>query len=117
MLFFVWWKLKKYCIFTKTKTNKNKNIMKTVREYLKLEWEENGGHITKKTILNKACDRIGSYQTYADIEGMYMAVYSFWEHNVEDFSEVENDKWVGYEIRVDAIKTDWLMRNYGVDFY
>ena len=21
MLFFVWWKLKKYCIFTKTKTN------------------------------------------------------------------------------------------------
>ncbi len=89
--------------------------MKTVREYLKLEWEENGGHITKKAILNNACDRIGSYQTYADIEGMYMAVYSYWEHNVEDFSEVENSKWVGYEIKVDAIKTDWLMRNYGVN--
>lgn len=89
--------------------------MKTVREYLRLEWEENGGHITKKAILNKACDRIGSYSTYADVEGMYMAVYSFWEHNVEDFGEVENDKWVGYEIRVDFNKTEWLLRNYGVD--
>ena len=29
MLFFVWWKLKKYCIFTKTKTN----IMKTLKQH------------------------------------------------------------------------------------
>jgi len=89
--------------------------MKTVRQYLTEEWNENGGHITKKTILNKSFDRIGSYQTYADVEGLYMAVYSFWSHNVEDFSEVENAKWVGYEIKVDAMKTDLLVRNYGVD--
>ena len=89
--------------------------MKTVRQYLRDEWNENGGHITKKAILNNSCDRIGSYQTYADVEGLYMAVYSYWEHNVEDFSEVENAKWVGYEIKVNEMKTNWLLRNYGVD--
>ena len=89
--------------------------MKTVREYLQEEWNENSGHITKKAILNNACDRIGSYQTYADIEGMYMAVYSFWEHNVEHLDTVENEKWVGYEIHVDVQKQDWLSRNYGIN--
>jgi hypothetical protein len=89
--------------------------MKTVREYLKNDWEENSGHITKKAILTNACDRIGSYQDYADIEGMYMAVYSFWEHNVECFDEVENEKWVGYELEVSIEKQQWLMNNYGVN--
>jgi len=89
--------------------------MKTVRQYLQEDFNENGGHITKKAILTNASDRIGSYATYADVEGMYMAVYSYWDHNVEDFNEVENSKWVGYEVRLDDMKTDWLIRNYGVD--
>ena len=89
--------------------------MKTVREYLNKEWEENSGHITKKAILNAACDRVGSYQTYADIEGMYMAVYTFWEHNIEDMSISENDKWVGYELTLDYNKTEWLKKNWGVE--
>ncbi len=88
--------------------------MKSVKQYLQEEWKENGGHITKKAILNNASDRLGSYQCYDDIEGSYMAVYSYWDHNVVDFSEVENDKWVGYEIRVDGQKEEWLLRNYGV---
>jgi hypothetical protein len=88
--------------------------MKTVREYLDKEWKENGGHITKKAILNAACDRVGSYQTYADIEGLYMAVYSFWDHNIESFDVSQNDKWVGYELTLDDDKTEWLLRNYGV---
>ena len=49
MLFFVWWKLKKYCIFTKTKTNKmtltqqienlksQKNSVRTNRELNNIE--------------------------------------------------------------------------------
>jgi hypothetical protein len=88
--------------------------MKTVRQYLREEWSENSGHITKKAILNNACDRIGSYQSYNDIEGAYMAVYSYWDHNVEHFNEVENHKYVGYEINVDGQKEQWLMKNYGV---
>jgi hypothetical protein len=94
--------------------NTNTNT-KTVRELLDSEWVSNGGHITKKAILNNACDRLGSYQTYESIEGMYMAVYSYWEHNVESMDISENEKWVGYEIRVDADRADWLMRNYGRD--
>ena len=62
--------------------------MKTVREYLREEWSENGGHITKKAILSHACDRIGSYNSYDDIEGPYMAVYSYWDHNVEHFKSL-----------------------------
>ena len=42
-----------------------------------------------------------------------MAVYSFWEHNVENFDQVENDKYVGYEITCDFDKTNWLIKNYG----
>ena len=89
--------------------------MKSVRQYLDEEWKENSGHITKKAILNACCDRIGSYMTYADIEGSYMAVYSYWEHNVEDFTEVENEKWVGYEIRPSLDKQSWLLKHYGTD--
>ena len=89
--------------------------MKTVRQHLREEWNENGGHSTKKAILRKACDRIGSYNSYDDIEGAYMAVYSYWSHNVEQFNEVENHKWVGYEINVDYEREEWLMRNYGVN--
>jgi len=87
--------------------------MKTVKEYLDKEWEENSGHITKKAILNAACDRVGSYQTYADIEGMYMAVYSYWEHNIYDMRVVENDKYYGYELFLDLDRTEWLTKNYG----
>ena len=89
--------------------------MKTVRDYLDKEWEENSGHIIKKAILNAASDRLGSYETYADIEGMYMAVYTFWEHNIEIFNVSENDKWVGYELTLDHNKTEWLRKNYGVE--
>ena len=41
MLFFVWWKLKKYCIFTKTKTTKYKNyeIQRTNRKTTKQNGE------------------------------------------------------------------------------
>jgi hypothetical protein len=46
---------------------------------------------------------------------MYMAVFSFWEHNVDSIDISENEKWVGYEIRVDADRADWLMKNYGRD--
>lgn len=87
--------------------------MKTVRDYLDKEWEENSGHIMKKAILNAASDMVGSYETYADIEGMYMAVYTFWEHKIEEFDVSENDKWVGYELRLDYDKTEWLRKNYG----
>jgi len=83
---------------------------KTVRTYLKEEWSSNGGHITKKAILDNCFDRIGSYLTYADIEGKYMAVYSYWEHNVENFDQVENDKYVGYEITCDLDRTNWLIK-------
>ncbi len=86
---------------------------KTVRTYLKEEWSSNGGHITKKAILDNCFDRIGSYLTYADIEGKYMAVYSYWEHNVENFDQVENDKYVGYEITCDLDRTNWLIKNFG----
>ena len=89
--------------------------MKTVREYLNKEWEENSGHIIKKAILNAASDRVGSYETYADIEGMYMAVYTFWEHNIEIFNVSENDKWIGYELTLDFNKTEWLKKNWGVE--
>jgi hypothetical protein len=89
--------------------------MKTLREYLDQEWSENGGHLTKKTILNKACDFIGSYMDYADIEGQYLAVYSFWEHNVDDIIVVENKSWVGYEIRLESTKSEWLRNNYNKD--
>ena len=88
---------------------------KTVIEFLNSEWESNGGHITKKAILNHACHKLGSYQDYASIEGMYMAVFSFWEHNVDSIDISENEKWVGYEITVDADRADWLMKNYGRD--
>ena len=33
---------------------------------------------------------------------------------VEHFNEVENHKYVGYEINVDGQKEQWLMKNYGV---
>lgn len=89
--------------------------MKTVREYLNTEWEKNSGHITKKAILEHAAHKIGSYRAYADIEGMYMAVYTYWDHNVESFTEVENDKWMGYDIKVDYNRTEWLVENYGTD--
>ena len=88
--------------------------MKTVRQYLREEWSENSGYITKKGIMDNCFDRLGSYAQYADIEGMYMAVYSYWDHNVEHFNEVENHNYVGYEINVDGQKEQWLMRNYGV---
>ncbi len=87
--------------------------MKTVKQFLNEEWEENSGHIIKKAILNNACDRIGSYMQYADIEGSYMAVYSFWEHNVVDLQVSENKKWVGYELTVDEQKSAWLLKNFG----
>jgi len=87
--------------------------MKTVRQHLQEEWNENSGHFQKKTILNACCDLIGSYQTYNDIEGSYMAVFSYWDHNVESFDEVENAKWVGYELHVDVSREDWLMANTG----
>ena len=86
---------------------------KTVRKYLQEEWSSNSGHITKKAILDNCVDYIGSYLTYADIEGKYMAVYSYWEHKVENFDQVENDKYVGYEITCDFDKTNWLLENYG----
>jgi len=89
--------------------------MKNVREFLNEEWEENSGHITKKTILNTASNLIGSYQSYADIEGLYMAVYTYWEHNVMSMTISENDKWVGYELILDNEKTDWLLENIGKD--
>jgi|TARA_B110000285_G_scaffold193983_1_gene223325 hypothetical protein len=89
--------------------------MKSVREYLKEEWDENSGYITKKGIMDNCFDRLGSYAQYADIEGMYMAVYSYWSHNVEDINEVENSKYVGYELTVDHEKTNWLRKMYGKD--
>ena len=89
--------------------------MKTVKEYLDNEWEENNGHIMKKAILNAASDRIGSYETYADIEGMYLAVYSYWEHNVDNFIVSSNEKWVGYELTVGFERGQWLYEKYGRD--
>ena len=89
--------------------------MKSVRQFLNEEWKKNSGHITKKAILDVACDRLGSYMTYADIEGSYMAVYYYWDHNVEWFDEFENDKWVGYIVRVDIERSQWLLNNYGQD--
>lgn len=89
--------------------------MKTVKDYLNAEWNENSGHITKKAILKASCDRIGSYETYIDIEGSYMAVYSYWEHNVENFIVSENEKWVGYELEVGFERSQWLYKNYGRD--
>ena len=88
---------------------------KTVREYLNEEWEENSGHITKKAILQNASNKLGSYETYSDIEGLYMAVYSYWEHNIQDMTISENQKWVGYELRlidsqnVRLIVPQWVM--------
>lgn len=86
---------------------------KTVRDYIAEDSEENSGHIIKKAILINASDRVGSYMTYADIEGSYMAVYSYWEHNIEDMTTSENAKWVGYELVLDGQKTQWLIDNYG----
>tara|TARA_R110000824_G_scaffold7767_4_gene35042 strand:- start:758 stop:1120 length:363 start_codon:yes stop_codon:yes gene_type:complete len=84
-----------------------------VRQYLKEEWNENSGYITKKGIMDKCFDRLGSYSQYADIEGMYMAVFSYWEHNVENMKEVENSKYVGYELTVDGLKSEYLKKMYG----
>ena len=88
-------------------------MKKSVREHLNDDWRTNGGHATKQAILEKGATRLGSYHTYSDIEGLYMAVYSYWEHNVEDFDEVENEKWVGYEVRVDVDRSLWLLNNFG----
>ena len=93
--------------------DKTIEIMKTVREFLNKEWEENSGHITKKIISQKSSDRIGSYQNYSDINGLYMAVYDYWDHTVEAFSQVENEKWVGYEIFTDLERTEWMQKNWG----
>ncbi len=88
-------------------------MKQSVRTYLENEWSENGGHITKKAILDNCFDRIGSYLTYANVEGKYMAVFYYWDHNVEGFMKVENEKYVGYEITCDFNKTEWLTKNYG----
>ena len=69
--------------------------LRTVESRLDREWRENGGHATKEAILDNIPHIIGSYHTYRDIEGLYMAVYSFWEHNIADIDIVENDKWYG----------------------
>tara|TARA_R110000796_G_scaffold39528_1_gene98539 strand:+ start:207 stop:569 length:363 start_codon:yes stop_codon:yes gene_type:complete len=86
-----------------------------VRQYLKEEWNENSGYITKKGIMDKCFDRLGSYVQYAGIEGMYMAVFSYWSHNVENMKEVENSKYVGYELTVDGLKSEWLRKMYDKD--
>ena len=52
MLFFVWWKLKKYCIFTKTKTTKIKIMYLTENQENKIYrevtnyFESNNGEVT-----------------------------------------------------------------------
>lgn len=89
--------------------------MKTVKQFLDSEWYENSGHGVKQAILDNIFDRIGSYYTYSDIEGVYMAVISYWEHNVEDMIVKENNKWYGIELSVDIDRANWLRENYGND--
>lgn len=86
---------------------------KTVKALLTKDWSENSGYSFKKIILNSTAHYIGSYNTYADIEGIYMAVYSYWEHNVEDFRVVENSKWVGIEIWTSLERMQLWEKNYG----
>lgn len=86
-----------------------------VREYLQEEWEENRGRIVKKSILDRISDIIGSYHKYDGIDGSYMAVYEYWDHNVMHLSLSENEKWVGYEITPSVQYMDYVVKMFNRD--
>lgn len=89
--------------------------MKSVKEYLYEEWEENRGRIIKKSILNKIADIIGSYHKYNEIDGPYMAVYEYWDHNVLHITLSENEKWFGYEITPSEDYMDYVVKLFNRD--
>ena len=89
--------------------------MKSVKEYLYEEWDENSGRIIKKSILNTIAYIIGSYQNYDGIDGPYMAVYEYWDHNVMHLSLSENEKWFGYEITPSEDHMDYVVKLFNRD--
>ena len=86
-----------------------------VREFLQEEWQENSGRIIKKAILDRIADIIGSYHKYDGIDGSYMAVYEYWDHNVVHLSLSENKKWVGYEITPSMQYMDYVVKLFNRD--
>ena len=84
-----------------------------VREFLQEEWEENSGRIIKKAILDKISHIVGSYQSYNDVDGPQMAVYEYWDHNIDGYSVSENTKWHGIEIQPSSDRIGHVLKIFG----
>lgn len=86
--------------------------MGTLKTILENDFSGNGGYLVKKTLMDFSAEYVGSYNTYISICGLHMAVFEYWEHNIDDLDICENDKWYGFQVFLPVEKTEWLIKNY-----